>query len=404
MIQSYFNGAGKIYSHGETVNYLVRSAKDLEAIIIFFDKYPLITQKRADFELFKLIVSMVTKGEHLKREGFIKILSLRASINTGLSDKLKEVFPDIVPTPRPMVVGSAQKIKDPNWLAGFSAGEGCFDIRVVQSDSYKLGANAVLRFRIVQHSRDAGLLQSFATYLNCGKYLPAKNQFHGTFVVSKFSDIIGKIIPFFDKYPIRGVKTQDFLDFKRAAEIMKVKGHLTQAGLNEIRRIKAGMNSERETIPKSVLVLHNKKNIKGKRMFSTTIKPQGEKVAGYPAIVFMLLILKNSNTKNGLQIAPCFSIGLHIKDKAILEEIKAYFEGIGNITYPKKDVALYRVTSKKYFTVIINHFDKFPLISRADYQLFKIAVESVKCKEHLTKEGLHTILSIRAAMNNGLSA
>jgi hypothetical protein len=72
----------------------------------------------------------------------------------------------------------------------------------------------------------------------------------GNFIVRRFSDIDGKIIPFFDKYQIEGVKALDFflrLDFKRAAEIMKVKGHLTQSGLDEIRLIKAGMNRGRES-------------------------------------------------------------------------------------------------------------------------------------------------------------
>jgi hypothetical protein len=63
--------------------------------------------------------------------------------------------------------------------------------------------------------------------------------------VQKLSDIHGKVIPFFDKYRIEGVKALDFADFKRATEIMKVKGHLTQSGLDEIRLIKVGMNTGR---------------------------------------------------------------------------------------------------------------------------------------------------------------
>jgi len=51
---------------------------------------------------------------------------------------------------------------------------------------------------------------------------------------------------------------------------------------------------------------------------------------------FMLLILRNRTLKMGYQVALCFSIGLHIKDLAILEGIKAYFKGIGSITFPKK--------------------------------------------------------------------
>ena len=78
------------------------------------------------------------------------------------------------------------------------------------------------------------------------------------YVVTKFYDIINKIIPFFpflqdlkrscrkEKHPIYGVKALDFADFCRAAELMKEKKHFTPEGLEEIRKIKAGMNTGRK--------------------------------------------------------------------------------------------------------------------------------------------------------------
>jgi len=39
----------------------------------------------------------------------------------------------------------------------------------------------------------------------------------------------------------------------------------------------------------------------------------------------------------------------------------------------------------------------------SDYQLFKQVVELIKLKQHLTKEGLKKIVSIKAVLNNGLS-
>ena len=50
-------------------------------IIDHFDKYPLITQKRADFILFKSIVEMLNRKEHLTEEGLrsfaVKLLVLK---------------------------------------------------------------------------------------------------------------------------------------------------------------------------------------------------------------------------------------------------------------------------------------------------------------------------------------
>jgi hypothetical protein len=48
-------GVGKIYTAGPAaVSFEVHSIKDLKVIISHFDKYPLISQKRADFELLKI--------------------------------------------------------------------------------------------------------------------------------------------------------------------------------------------------------------------------------------------------------------------------------------------------------------------------------------------------------------
>ena len=62
------------------------------------------------------------------------------------------------------------------------------------------------------------------------------------FVVTKFSDITEKIIPFFDKYPLVGAKRQDYLSFVKVAELMQAKAHLTKEGLEQIKQIKVGMN------------------------------------------------------------------------------------------------------------------------------------------------------------------
>jgi hypothetical protein len=85
-------------------NYIVKSTKDIfSSIIPHFDKYPLLTKKRADFELFKAIIELIIQKQHLTREGVIKIVELRASLNNGLSKELTKGFPGINPVERPKV-------------------------------------------------------------------------------------------------------------------------------------------------------------------------------------------------------------------------------------------------------------------------------------------------------------
>ena len=54
---------------------------------------------------------MEIKG-HVTPEGLREILSIKASLNRGLPEKLKAEFPDVLPITRPLVVN--QQIKDPH--------------------------------------------------------------------------------------------------------------------------------------------------------------------------------------------------------------------------------------------------------------------------------------------------
>ena len=58
-------------------------------------------------------------------------------------------------------------------------------------------------------------------------------------------NINSKIIPFFNKYKIQGVKYKDFKDWSSAAKIIESKRHLTPEGYEEICKIKENMNSYR---------------------------------------------------------------------------------------------------------------------------------------------------------------
>ena len=115
-IQSFFGvGTIKVRKSNNQVIFSVSSAKDIiTRIIPHFEKYTLLTQKRADFELFKSIIELMNKAEHLTTEGLVKIVRFRASMNNGLTKVLEESFSGISPVPRPAVSELDQKIKDPN--------------------------------------------------------------------------------------------------------------------------------------------------------------------------------------------------------------------------------------------------------------------------------------------------
>lgn len=244
-IQNYF-GVGKIYKHGpQSLLLRVLSIKDLQVIINHFDKYPLITKKLADYRLFKQASNLIMNKEHLTMEGPLlkRLVAIKGSINWGLSPELKSAFPDITNTEKPLVTNHLAKIPDPNWLAGFATGEGCFHVVIQKRPTFKTGFSVKLKFSIAQHYKDELLLRSIIDYFDCGNLYKNREAFESVF--AKFEDIDNKIIPFFAKYPIAGVKLLDFQDFCKVANIMKVKGHLTIEGTDKIRKLKEGMNTGR---------------------------------------------------------------------------------------------------------------------------------------------------------------
>lgn len=88
-------------------------------------------------------------------------------------------------------------------------------------------------------------MKSLISFFECGRYALRSNKDYVDFLVTTFSDIDSKIIPFLQKYEIKGAKTKDFVDFCKAAEIIKTKGHLSSDGLNKLLILKDGMNKKR---------------------------------------------------------------------------------------------------------------------------------------------------------------
>lgn len=240
-IKNYF-GVGEIYNHrSNTTQYRVQSIKSIMNILDHFDKYPLVTQKQINYKLFKMVINLIVNKEHLTLHGLQKILSIRAALNNGLSDQLSKEFPNITPVPKPLM--QPQEIPDPNWLAGFTDGEGCFFVKFQESSSHKLKEKVSLSFIIAQHIKDELLMKSVSDYLGCGNVQGGNDAVY--FRVDRFLDINDKIIPFFDKYPILGIKSLDYLDWCRAVKLINNKNHLTKEGFEELKKIKAGMNRGR---------------------------------------------------------------------------------------------------------------------------------------------------------------
>jgi N-acetylglucosamine-6-phosphate deacetylase len=74
-------------------------------------------------------------------------------------------------------------------------------------------------------------------FFGCGQTFSYKD--HIEFRCQSFKNNSKIILPFFYKYPILGVKGQDFEDWAKVAEIIETKLHLTKEGMDQILRLVA---------------------------------------------------------------------------------------------------------------------------------------------------------------------
>ena len=101
--------------------------------------------KRADYLLFKKAFNIINRKEHLMIEGLQSIINIRASMNWGLSNKLKAAFPNVVPAvDYRQFLGKIQQIQDPHWLAGFASADGSFQVKIKANRTCSLGFSIYL--------------------------------------------------------------------------------------------------------------------------------------------------------------------------------------------------------------------------------------------------------------------
>lgn len=189
-----FFGVGGISSKGANgIQYYVNSPNDLLIIENHLEQHPLLTQKHVDFILFKNILELIRRKEHLTEQGLNEIVSWKAAMNKGLPNSLKEAFFDVIPKNRPL--NTSINNLTHGWLAGFTSGEGSFMIRVSNSSQHKLNKKVQLEFNLTQHARDENLMRRIADYFNTGAVSLYRNAF--VFRVVNLTELIDKIIPFF---------------------------------------------------------------------------------------------------------------------------------------------------------------------------------------------------------------
>ena len=132
---------------------------------------------------------------------------------------------------------------DPNWITGFTDGEGTFYIGINKNDTMTAGYQVLPEFRIVQHEKDIQTLHKIKNFFGAGT-VRVNHDDRYELRIRSISHINEIIIPHFTKHQLITQKKFDFLKFKKIIHIVNSKLHLTENGIAEIIKIASKMNQK----------------------------------------------------------------------------------------------------------------------------------------------------------------
>ncbi len=134
------------------------------------------------------------------------------------------------------------------YLAGFVDGEGCFSVGVTRRPDLPFGWQLVPEFRVSQNAERATVLETLRDRLGCGRI--RENDRNSTsdraqvLVVRRRSDLVGAVIPFFERNPLISDKRVEFETFQEILRSMVAGEHLEREGFERLVRLAFTMNGD----------------------------------------------------------------------------------------------------------------------------------------------------------------
>ena len=133
------------------------------------------------------------------------------------------------------------------WVVGFVDGEGCFSISVVRNSGCLLGWQVQHEFSVTQAAPSRPALELLREVFGCGQIV--ENRRHDNhrhpllrFSVTRRSDLVTAVVPFFEVNPLITAKRSDFEAFASVLQMMQAGEHLRADGLRRIAALTERMN------------------------------------------------------------------------------------------------------------------------------------------------------------------
>ena len=128
------------------------------------------------------------------------------------------------------------------YISGYVDGEGCFTVSISPRAKLAVGWEVRPSLSVSQNGDRAEVLQLIQAHLGCGSIRPDRSDKTLKWETRRLEDILMRVIPHFEQYPLLSGKRFDFERFASVCQSMAGGGHRTTAGLINIVELVAGMN------------------------------------------------------------------------------------------------------------------------------------------------------------------
>lgn len=78
-----FFGYGRLSRKRDVYEFQVSKFSDIERVLAFFEKYPILGEKAKDFSDFRIVAGLMKNRVHLTEEGVAKIRKIKEGMNRG---------------------------------------------------------------------------------------------------------------------------------------------------------------------------------------------------------------------------------------------------------------------------------------------------------------------------------
>jgi hypothetical protein len=120
------------------------------------------------------------------------------------------------------------------YISGYVDGEGCFTVSISPRAKLLVGWEVRPSFSVSQNGDRAEVLHALKAYFGCGSIRPDRSDKTVKWETRRLEDLLEKVIPHFERYPLLSGKRFDFDRFAIICRLMEAGAHRTETGLARI--------------------------------------------------------------------------------------------------------------------------------------------------------------------------